>query len=211
MPNSVTAVKKLIGDGDIEHAAKQLLDLADGHNEIFNKVLLLKSQFADYKHSTMLNLGEREQTYSKIVNGFLMVADELGAAISAVGSSPQAAGQTAVPTEIMALIWLNLYGYIVKDVDLVARSIHPDSPIMSQTIEVTKQVFLHNLSYELVSIELVHMTDTEVQLKMVLITRSAAYTPTFKNNIWTGIQYLYRDAQGRWKIWAGDTIELKYI
>jgi predicted ATPase len=116
-----------------------------------------------------------------------------------------------LPAEIAAVIWLNLYGYIAKDVDIVERSLHPDSPIRQQTLDVTKQIFEHNLTYELQSIEAVGVTDTEAQVKIVLITRSAMYSPAFKNNMWSGIQYLYRDEQGRWKIWAGDTIELKYI
>jgi hypothetical protein len=108
-------------------------------------------------------------------------------------------------------MWLNVWGYQTKNLDAVKLSVHPNSPVISQIEVYTQQVFEHELNYEILSMEVLEEKSQEAKLKMTMITRAKTPTPHFRDNLWTGFQYLYRDDLGNWKIWAGETVELKYL
>ncbi len=214
---SITDIKLLIAENNIEQAATSLLQLARDEPQLLNQVILLKSQFADYNHNLTLNLIERNEQHAKIVNGLLYLADEIGKK-----NKQQTGGNSLTtndngglyikgPSELLAVMWLNLHGYITKNLDTVLLSIHPDSPVYAQTADYTKQIFLLDLAYEIRHLEVMNVSKHEARIKMSLETRALTHTAAFKDNLWTGIQYLAPNNEGHWKIWSGDTIELKYI
>ena len=216
MGATITDIKLLLADNQIGQATTALIQLAAADAPLLNQVILLKSQFADYSHNVLLNLGERNEQHAKIVNGLLFVADEIGKKLQQPNNqnghdAPENGVFLHGSSEILAVIWLNLHGYITKNIDSVLLSIHPESPVYAQTADYTKQVFTLDLSYEIKSLEVLNETKKEARLKMVLETRALTHAAAFKDNLWTGIQYLVRDANGYWRIWSGDTLELKYI
>ena len=213
MLKTIDNIKLLIADNKIEQATNDLFQLAKNETALLNQVILLKNQFKDYTHNINLNLMERNEERAKVINGLLYIADE-------IANSLKQNGQKVNDTEgylmqgsgeVLAVLWLNMYGYLTKKLDIVMASIHQQSPIYGQIADYTQQVFMHDLTYNMVSLEVLTEEETQVRVKMVLETRARKPSIHFKNNLWTGIQYLCPDEQGHWKIWSGETLELKYI
>ena len=207
---TIDNIKLLIADNKIEQATSELLQLAKKDAQLLNQVILLKNQFKDYTQNVNLNLVERNEERAKVVNGLLYIADEIGKNINQNDADTEGCVMRG-SSEILSVLWLNLYGNLTKNLDIVLESIHPQSPIYNQMAEYTKQVYLFDLIYNLVSLEVLEQNNNQARVKMVLETRSRQPVANFKNNIWISIQYLMLDENNHWKIWSGDTLEFKYI
>lgn len=213
MLKTIDNIKLLIADNKIEQATNELFQLAKNETTLLNQVILLKNQFKDYTQNINLNLMERNEERAKVINGLLYVADEIANSLlqnsqnhkNTEGYLMQGSG------EVLAVLWLNMYGYLTKNLDIVMASIHQQSPVYGQIGDYTQQVFVHDLTYNIVSLEVLTEEATQIRVKMVLETRSRKPSIYFKNNLWTGIQFLCPDENGHWKIWSGETLELKYL
>ncbi len=218
MQTTIDNIKLLIGDNKVEQATNELLQLAKNDSPLLNQVILLKNQFKDYTQSINLNLVERNEERAKVINGLLFVADEIGK------NSPQKPQNTDGTSrsnregylmqgsgEILAVLWLNMYGYLTKNIDIVKESIHPQSPNLSQVEDYLKQLFVQDLTYNIVSLEVLEQKGNQARVKMHLETRSRKPVMNFKDNLSISIQYLATDENGYWKIWGSEFLEFKSL
>jgi chitinase len=218
--NAIQDLKLLIADDRIDDALQGLLTyVQDSDNDFFNQIVLLKSQYKDFTKRENLNLNESNIEKQKILSGLLNIVDEVGEKINAQktdfkntekdqdtegaiikGSSP-----------IMSVLWANIYGFEIKNADLVMMTMHPQSPLYEGFRDYIKQIFVYDIIYKVISMELYNHDEDEAEVKMVLESRSKMYDPSFKNNISISMQSLKRDKDGYWKIWTGEILELKYL
>jgi hypothetical protein len=207
---TIDNIKLLIADNKIEQATNELLQLAKSETPLLNQVILLKNQFKDYTQNINLNLMERNEERAKVINGLLYVADEIGK------NGPQMPVHTEGvvlrgSSEILAVLWVNMYGFLTKNVEIVKESLHPQSPNLGQVEAYLNQLFVQDLTYHIVSLEVLEQKGNQARVKMVLETRSLKPVPNFKDNLTVSIQYLATDENGYWKIWGSEFLELKSL
>ena len=210
MQTAIDNIKLLIADNKIEQASNELFQLAKSETQLLNQVILLKNQFKDYTQNINLNLMERNEERAKVINGLLFVADEIEK--NGYQKLEDIAGAVMRGSgEILVVLWLNMYGYLTKNTEIILESLHKQSPNYPNAVAYLNQGFPQDLTYNITSLEVLEQKGNQARVKMYLETRARKPIAHFKDNLSISIQYLATDENGFWKIWGSEFLEIKSI
>lgn len=91
-----------------------------------------------------------------------------------------------------------------EDLEGVMSTMHPESPVYSQTRAIVEQVFeLYDLEYDLESVEVVEMSDNQAKLRAVQVTRKVS-GPELADTRVTAIHTIRKTGSG-WKLYESQT------
>jgi len=118
-----------------------------------------------------------------------------------------AAKLTAEMKEVMAK---NIESLLAEDVERMAATVHPNSPMYSRTKRtLTRVMARYDLKYELLAFDYVGRDeDYAVARTKQKTTRLAG--PAFRDNIVDAMQISRQDA-GVWKWWHTAVLEIEYL
>lgn len=99
---------------------------------------------------------------------------------------------------IEKLIDYSIKVYETEDINALMTLMHPNSPIKSETEEISKIAFsMYDLDHEYSNLEILELSDTEATIQMTQTTKKLSGSD-FKDNRVTSIQTL-RKHNGQWK------------
>jgi ketosteroid isomerase-like protein len=118
----------------------------------------------------------------------------------------------AAQAEILALIQENMDAANDKDLERYMATIHPQSSFYASTRTALAQFFKMDLEikYDVPSLEVTSITDTEARVNFVLKTVKISGSQEFRNNQVTGVWILRKD-QGKWKIYGQEVTNIEYL
>ena len=208
---TIELIQESLLNADIPAALEYMMlatrDLIN-NEEIANKLISLKNRFAsnlEQHHAGTLKYEDFSTEHHKIVESIIALKDKMKQELSEAMTSSK-----LQDTELELLIYANAYAYTIKDIELVAKTLH--SRIKEQTIETTSQAFENNtlaLIYEVKSIEIVELGEAFATANVVQITRDR--NPSFFRNNEVKMSHTFLKEEEKWKFYTSITQEIKYF
>ena len=139
---------------------------------------------------------------------YFIVLLSIGLLLGACGGGVSEEDREAVYT----LIEWNLYYAGVEDMNGYMWTLHPDSPVYSDTQSQMAIAFREfDLAYEIEQWEIISINSESARVSVVQVTRKVAGSQPFSDNRIEGIHTLRKNSEGEWKIYSSefnmDTIE----
>jgi hypothetical protein len=216
-PMTTKDIKLLIFNDKIEQAAVALFDLTSNDGDLQSQVILLKSQFNDYNRNVNLNLTERSNERTKVVNGLLFVVQEIEKNQKTSFSNPPSANQNTQNTEggvfvrgqqdVLALLWMNTLAFFVRDPQLYIMTLHEQNPQYQYFVQNAPAYVSQDYIYEVKSMDVVRYETHEALIDMETIIRNKHDLQggkVTKNRV-----TVRRNMYGVWKIWSWEMQEFK--
>lgn len=116
-------------------------------------------------------------------------------------------------TEIQHLLEWNLYFAHTRDLNGYMGTLHPDSPLYSQTAATMRDLFTVDatIQYELVSFDIISFEAASAEVRVVQITRKVGGTALFRDNRIVVVHTLRRGEDGTWRIYDSEVEEVEYL
>ncbi|KPK83533.1 MAG: hypothetical protein AMJ81_08025 [Phycisphaerae bacterium SM23_33] len=136
------------------------------------------------------------------------------AADPATAPKPEAKDQpdpgATLAAELEKVVRENLRGCGTEDLDVIASTIHPQSPFAQATQAMMKQlVATYDLKYELVSLDYVGR-DKDYALARAKQKTTKVRGPAFRDNV-LDIIHIFRQDGKAWKLWTSAALEVQYL
>lgn len=112
--------------------------------------------------------------------------------------------------EIDLLVYTNSYGFTIKDIDMVGKTVH--SEIKEDTLAICNQIFSSDLDliYEIKSIKIIELAEEFATASITQTTTKKDPNTLFRNNE-IKINHSFAKEEGRWKIFSSLIQEIKYF
>ena len=103
------------------------------------------------------------------------------------------------------LIEWNLYYARIEDMNGYMWTLHPDSPVYSDTQSQMAIAFREfDLAYEIEEWENLSISSEAARVRVVQATRNLADTQSFSDNRIEGIHTLHKNGEDEWKIYSSE-------
>jgi hypothetical protein len=110
--------------------------------------------------------------------------------------------------EVFSLIEWNLYYARTEDLNGYMWTIHPDSPVYSETEPQMAMLFReYDLAYSIEEWEIISINSQSARVRVVQTTRRVSGAEPFRDNLVEAIHTLRKDAEGEWKIYSTEIRE----
>jgi hypothetical protein len=112
------------------------------------------------------------------------------------------------------LIEWNLYYARIEDMNGYMWTLHPASPVYSETQTQMAVMFREfDLAYDVEQWELISINSEEARVRVVQATRKLAGAQPFRDNRLEVIHTLRKDSEGEWKLYYSELTEgsLEYL
>lgn len=188
----------------MKETAKELLK----SQALYDDLLTLQTRYSKLKDQGMKNTIQGDSyliELSKINESLIEYKNQIENSINEKDSK-----EGLKNPEIDLLVYTNSYGFSVKDIDIVSKTVH--SEIREDVLAVCNQMFSSNLDliYEIKSIEIIELADEFATASIIQATTKKNPNTLFRNNE-IKINHSFAKEEGRWKIFSSLIQEIKYF
>ncbi len=199
--DAIISIENLIGQARYEMAMDYMMRITQNlldNKKLYNELIKVKARVSQIQKEKKDGHFTNETYLTEINKVTYSIIDCKDEVEKTLGQIPKQEDLRNI--EIELLVHANAYASMIEDIDMFAKTIHPD--IHAESLPLVNNLFQQiDAEYEILSIEITAMDEQFATATVTQITRPLGEAAHFNANVSSFI-HSFEKVNGRWKFFA---------